>query len=324
MSKTPPQQLTAAGNQTPEAQRLHVPVLLEATLRLLAPKPGETYLDLTAGYGGHASAVLRGLGPDDAKGVTLVDRDAHAERELAPLVTSGARFIRSDFLSAAHQLIAEGQRFDMILADLGVSSPQVDRAERGFSFAKTGPLDMRMDQRQTRTLGDIVNHYAEGELARIIRDYGEEPKAKYIAAAIVSHRPFHTTTELAEVIASSIHGRPGRTHPATRTFQALRIELNNELEQIEELLPLVPKLLRPGGRVAIISFHSLEDRIVKRYFAEQFRMGYEAELRLLTKRPISGATDDVHNPRARSAKLRAAAKIKKERGLPPHADQGSQ
>jgi 16S rRNA (cytosine1402-N4)-methyltransferase len=238
------------------------------------------------------------------------------------LVAQGARFIRSDFLSAARQLTEEGVKFDMILADLGVSSPQLDRAERGFSFGKSGPLDMRMDQRQQLTASDIVNRYPEEELRRIIREYGEEPKAKFIAQAIVAHRPLQTTGELAEVIAQAIHGRKGRIHPATRTFQALRIELNQELEQVKQFLPLVPHLLKPGGRVAIISFHSLEDRIVKKFFAEQAQSGYEAELQILTKKPIEGATDDVNNPRARSAKLRAAAKIKKERDL-KNANQGS-
>ncbi len=313
MSQTPPQQGVPDEQGSMGPRQLHLPVLLEQTLKFLAPAKGESYLDLTAGYGGHARAVLAKIGSNDASLATLIDRDASAERELRPLVKQGARFIRSDFVSAARQLTKEDVQFDMILADLGVSSPQLDRPDRGFSFSRSGPLDMRMDQRQQLTAGDVVNRYEADTLYRIIRTYGEEPKAKFIAQAIAAHRPFQTTGELAEVIAEAVHGRRGKIHPATRTFQAIRIELNQELEQVKQLLPLLPGLLKPGGRVVIISFHSLEDRIVKRYFTDQASSGYEAELVVLTKKPINGSTDDVSNPRARSAKLRAAVKIKKER-----------
>lgn len=298
MSKTPPQQ-----------PKLHLPVLLEQTLKYLAPKQGETYLDLTAGYGGHAEAVGEMIGL--VSNMTLVDRDANATRELKFLTDQGAQLLHSDFLSAAKLLVTKGQQFDMILADLGVSSPQLDRHERGFSFARSGPLDMRMDQREPLTAADIVNRYPESQLAHIIYTYGEEPKSRQIAQAIVRARPLHTTGELADVIKSSYRSH-SKTHPATRTFQALRIALNGELEQVEGLLPLLPKLLKPGGRVAIISFHSLEDRLVKQYFSEEANAGYEAELELVTKKPIAGNTYDVHNPRSRSAKLRVAAKIKKK------------
>lgn len=298
MSKIPPQQL----------QSIHIPVLLEDVLTYLAPVKGETYLDLTAGYGGHARAIIERIG-NDASLATLVDRDAHAEAALKPLIAAGARFIRSDFASAAQTLAQEGEQFDMILADLGVSSPQLDRAERGFSFMQEGPLDMRMDQRQEKTAADIVNHYSAEALEKLIKVYGEEPHAKRIAQAIVAGRPYTTTSQLATAVAQTVR-RKGRIHPATRTFQALRIELNQELEQVKTLLQLLPQLLRPGGRVAIISFHSLEDRLVKQYFAEVARSGYEAELQILTKKPGKGAINDVNNPRARSAKLRAAVKIK--------------
>lgn len=307
MSKTPPQQPSPKKG----SQQLHLPVLLEATLEYLAPKQGETYLDLTAGYGGHATAVAKKIGT--VSNLTLVDRDAHAARELKGLIADGARFLHSDFLSAAQLLVTKGQQFDMILADLGVSSPQLDRSERGFSFAHSGPLDMRMDQREPLTAADIVNTYPEAQLANIIYMYGEEPKSRQIAKSIVHARPLRTTGELADVIKSASRGW-GKTHPATRTFQALRIALNRELEQVEHLLPLLPKLLKPGGRVAIISFHSLEDRLVKQFFSEASQAGYEAEIELLTKRPIAGNTHDASNPRARSAKLRVAAKINKERG----------
>lgn len=302
--KQPPQQLHGADVKYP----LHIPVLREASLRTLAPQKGESYLDLTAGYGGHASEFIDRIG--DARLATLVDRDDMAVQELQPLVEKGARLIHSDFLTAAQSLVEAGEQFAMVLVDLGVSSPQLDRAERGFSFLHDGPLDMRMDRRETTTAADIVNSYSQDELTRVIRDYGEEPHktAMMYAKAIIAARPLATTGELATVIAKAYRGKRKKTHPATRTFQALRIELNRELEQVEQLMPLLPKLLQKGGRVGVISFHSLEDRIVKRYFAEQVKSGYEAELDLVTKKPLDGATEDVHNPRARSAKLRVAVK----------------
>lgn len=292
-------------NITPP-QQLHLPVLLEATLTQLAPKQGETYLDLTAGYGGHAREITGRIG--DASHATLVDRDDFAIQHLQDLAAQGARIIHSDYASAVRVLANSGEQFDMILIDLGVSSPQLDNQDRGFSFARSGPLDMRMDRSESQTAADFVNTASEERLASVIRDYGEEPRARAIAREITQARPLHTTAELAEVVKKAYRGHWNRAHPATRTFQAIRIALNDELGQIERTLPLLPKLLRPGGRVAIISFHSLEDRLVKRFFKEQAESGFEAELNLLTKHPISGATDDVHNPRARSAKLRAAVK----------------
>ncbi len=273
---------------------------------MLAPKQGETYLDLTAGYGGHAREITGRIGA--ASNATLVDRDDFAIQHLQDLAEKGARIIQSDFASAARVLANNGEQFDVILIDLGVSSPQLDNQDRGFSFSKSGPLDMRMDRSQPKTAADLVNDASEEYLASIIRDYGEEPKARAVAREIMQARPFNTTEELAEVVKKAYRGHWTRVHPATRTFQAIRIALNDELGQIERTLPLLPKLLRPGGRVGIISFHSLEDRLVKRFFKEQAEAGYEAELNLLTKHPISGATEDVHNPRARSAKLRAAVK----------------
>lgn len=291
-------------------QQLHIPVLLDATLDLLHPGKGESYLDLTAGYGGHAQAVIARIG--SANLATLVDRDAFAIGQLESLGQQGARLIHSDFLEASQTLVTENRQFDMILLDLGVSSPQLDRAERGFSFRLESDLDMRMDQSQDTSAATIVNHYSEKELSQIIRNYGEEPptRAHRIARAIVikrSKQPIVTTTELADLIAETLPRR-GKIHPATRTFQALRIETNDELGQIERTLPLLIKLLAPGGRLAVISFHSLEDRLVKNFLKEQTNSGLEADLTVLTKHPIAG-TDDVYNPRARSAKLRAAAKI---------------
>ncbi|HYG84123.1 MAG TPA: 16S rRNA (cytosine(1402)-N(4))-methyltransferase RsmH [Verrucomicrobiae bacterium] len=291
-------------------QQLHIPVLLKSTLDVLQPQKGEKYLDLTAGYGGHARAFIAAIG--DAHLATLVDRDEMAISELQPLAQQGARLLHTDFKTAAQQLVEAGETFDIVLVDLGVSSPQLDRAERGFSFQHNGPLDMRMDQREQLTAERLVNTFSKEQLVNIIVRYGEEPPrmAGRIAEAIIRSRPHHTTAELATVIAKTYRGGYHKIHPATRTFQALRIALNNELEQVESTLPLLPQLLTPGGRVGVISFHSLEDRLVKRYFAEADAAGYEAELKLLTKKPILGATDDVHNPRSRSAKLRAAVKIK--------------
>lgn len=286
----------------------HVPVLLDATLDQLQPIQGENYLDLTAGYGGHASRVLDKT--QNYSDSVLVDRDDYAIRYLQAFAEKGVRLLHTDFASAVQQLVEEGERFDIVLADLGVSSPQLDQAERGFSFAKDGPLDMRMDPRQETTAATLVNTVSKDELVRIITTYGEEPLgfARNVAQAIIDNRPFSTTDQLASLIKSTYRGPWKKIHPATRTFQALRIAVNDELRQVELILPLLPKLLKPGGRVGIISFHSLEDRLVKQYFAEQKNAGYEAELTILTKKPLSGDIYDVHNPRSRSAKLRVAVK----------------
>ena len=300
--KEHPPQLEAS-NDAP----VHVPVLLDCVLDQTKPQRGESYLDLTAGYGGHARAILE-------KTVnyfesTLVDRDEMAISSLADLAHRGVKVLQADFVTAAKQLTDEGKKFDIILADLGVSSPQLDRVERGFSFQADGPLDMRMDQHQERSAATIVNSYSKNDLKRIIVEYGEESPAQAdrIASAIVSARPLSTTRQLAEIV-ESISRHRGKHHPATRTFQALRIEVNQELNLIADLLPLLPGLLNPGGRLAVISFHSLEDRLVKRFFKEQIEAGYEAELAVQTKKPIDGKTNDVLNPRSRSAKLRVAVK----------------
>ena len=288
---------------------LHIPVLLDATLELLNPQEGESYLDLTAGYGGHARAILEKTGSKSS--ATLVDRDDFAISNLSEFADKGVRLLHTDFVSAARQLVEEGNRFDIVLIDLGVSSPQLDQGERGFSFTNSGPLDMRMDRRQELTAKKLVNTAPKDELYRIIREFGEESpsKARSIAQAIVEARPLESTEELAELIKRTIRGKWGKTHPATRTFQSLRIAVNDELRQVKTVLPLLPLLLTKNGRVGVISFHSLEDRLVKQYFNEQRDAGFEAELRVLTKKPIDGATYDVHNPRSRSSKLRGAVKI---------------
>jgi len=193
---------------------------------------------------------------------------------------------------------------------LGVSSPQLDQSNRGFSFTNSGPLDMRMDRRLAQSAETLVNTASADELTRIITEYGEEPLgfARTVATAIVARRPLFNTEELASLIKDTYRGKWKKNHPATRTFQAIRIAVNNELRLVEDLLPLLPDLLIAGGRVGIISFHSLEDRLVKRYFKDQFDQGLEAELLPLTKKPLSGSDYDVHNPRARSSQFRAAVK----------------
>ena len=288
----------------------HEPVLLNEVLQYLNPQSGESYLDLTAGYGGHASKVLDVTGSLTTS--VLVDRDKNAIKYLQEKYPPDADIRHKDFLSASQELLEQNQQFDLILADLGVSSPHLNEAERGFAINQTGPLDMRMDESQELTAGDVINRYSEDQLVEILTVYGEEPKARQIARAIIKARPIKTTTELANVVKTVWPGH-SRMHPATRTFQATRIAVNDELEQLQQALPIWIQLLNPGGRLAVISFHSLEDRLVKQALAEASGDRFDAELKLLTKRPvIAGASELVFNPRARSAKLRAAAKIKKK------------
>lgn len=289
-------------------QPLHVPVLLDAAIELLQPIQGESYLDLTAGYGGHATRILEKTA--NYTDSVLVDRDDFAIGNLKTLADKGVRLLHTDFVSAARLLVEEGRQFDIVLVDLGVSSPQLDESKRGFSFTKNGPLDMRMDRRQAVSAETLVNTASKDELIRIITQYGEEPIgfARRVAQAIIDNRPLVDTETLAALIRTAYVGKWKKTHPATRTFQALRIAVNDELRQVEMLLPLLPQLLQKGGRVGVISFHSLEDRLVKHFFSEQKNAGYEAELEIVTKKPLAGDIYDVHNPRSRSSKLRVAVK----------------
>jgi 16S rRNA (cytosine1402-N4)-methyltransferase len=298
-------------NKHQNKNQQHEPVLLDEVLQYLDPQSGESYLDLTAGYGGHARSILERTG--SLTSAVLVDRDIHAVEALHKEFADGTVNVRqSDFLTASRELLGEGRQFDLILADLGVSSPHLQIGKRGFAINTNGPLDMRMDQSQALTAGAIVNGYSEAALADLLRRYGEEPKAKRIAALIVANRPLQDTRELAAVAAQAWPGY-SRTHPATRTFQALRIAVNDELDLLEQSLPLWIRLLAPGGRLAVISFHSLEDRLVKQALQESAGERYDAQLRLLAKRPVTASpTELVHNPRARSAKLRAAVKINKK------------
>jgi 16S rRNA (cytosine1402-N4)-methyltransferase len=295
-------------NKNQNHNTIHFPVMLGSVLKFLDPMPGQRYLDVTAGYGGHAAAILeRTLAPDQA---VLVDRDQMAIDRLTSVFQSrGITIIHKDFSTAASELLQEERTFDIVLADLGVSSPHLNTASRGFSFRYEAPLDMRMDQRQVLTADTIINEYSVEELATILRVYGEEPKALQIAKSLVANRPIHTTTRLAEIIAQAWPGY-SRVHPATRSFQALRIAVNDELRLVQTAVPKLLDLLAPGGRLVVITFHSLEDRIIKQCFAEVTGDRYDADFQLLTKRPVVPSPEElVSNPRARSAKLRAVAKI---------------
>ena len=287
-------------------EKLHTPVLLSEVLAGLNPSQNESYLDLTAGYGGHASRILDVT--QNYKDSALIDRDEFAIEHLnEKFKGKGITIINKDFYSAVLQLFECGKTFDIILADFGVSSPQLDMEERGFSFKNDGPLDMRMDRRQSLTADEIVNKWSERQLAQIFTDYGEEKpgRAKMLAREIVHHRPIKSTKELADIIVGK--SKHSKVHPATRIFQAIRIVVNDELSEIEKTLPLLPKLLNKGGRVGIITFHSLEDRLVKEYFKEASSFGEESEIEIVNKKPIvAGNMELVINPRARSAKLRVA------------------
>ena len=283
-------------------------MLLSEVLAGLEPRPGESYLDLTAGYGGHAREILDVT--QQYKESFLIDRDEFAVNYLKDKFQQipSDHIVNEDFYNAVLQLIECGKTFDIILADFGVSSPQLDMDERGFSFRNDGPLDMRMDRRQELTAADIINKYSERELAEIFVKYGEEQKgtAAMLARIIVHHRPFTTTKQLADLIQTRIHGY-FKHHPATKIFQAVRIVVNDELGQIEKTLPLLPKLLNKNGRLGIITFHSLEDRLVKNYFKEASSYGEESLIKVITKKPIIADQEElVINPRARSAKLRIA------------------
>ena len=292
---------------------MHEPVLLNEVVTLLNPKEGETYLDLTAGYGGHSSQILEIT--KNYNGSVLVDRDQMSIDYLEERFHGkGISMMKNNFLDATSHLSTEGLTFDMILADLGVSSQHLDLASRGFSFMAEGPLDMRMDQSQGKTAADIVNNESVEELVRIFKEYGEEKQAKRIAQAVVTNRPYTTTQELARTLESVLGWRKKGHHPATRVFQALRIVVNEELGLLTAMLPNALHLLAPGGRFGVITFQSLEDRIVKRFLAEATLGEYDRNFEPLTKKPIVPARNEiVHNPRSRSAKLRGVAKIKKER-----------
>ena len=292
----------------------HVPVLLEEVLKLLEVRPGGTYVDATLGLAGHATAIARRLGPQG----TLIgfDRDPEALALAAERLESlrgelgdqmpQIRLVARAFSSAAEE-IAPGT-LDGLLADVGVSSLQLDMAHRGFSFRHDAPLDMRMDTRSGETAGQVVNQEDEEVLANLIYEFGEERRSRRIARAIVRARPISTTAELARVVSAAAPSmKSDKIHPATRTFQALRIRVNDELGEIRSLLQSAPSLLKPGGRLAMISFHSLEDRLVK----DAMRAGAQEGIwELVTRKPaIAGDEEIWRNPRSRSAKLRVAERM---------------
>ncbi|ODG96646.1 16S rRNA (cytosine(1402)-N(4))-methyltransferase [Nostoc sp. KVJ20] len=280
----------------------HISVLGREVVEGLAVRPGGHYLDVTVGGGGHSRLILEAA--EDVR-VTAVDQDedalAAAKKELAEF-GDRIQFIYSNFADYEFP----PNTFDGILADLGVSSYHLDQAERGFSFRQAANLDMRMDRGRSLTAADVINNWDEAELADIFFKYGEERLSRRIARRIVERRPLHTTTELADAIASSVPPkyRYGRIHPATRVFQALRIVVNDELKSLETFLDKAPNALVPGGRIAIISFHSLEDRPVKHGLRNSLL------LKVLTKKPIIAQEEEIsQNPRSRSAKLRIAEKL---------------
>jgi 16S rRNA (cytosine1402-N4)-methyltransferase len=311
----------------------HTPVLAGELIEVLDPHPGETAVDCTFGAGGHARLVAERLGPTGT--LIGIDRDPAAEERFAELsaeVSCDVRFIRADFVTGLSLLHDEGLRADLAYLDLGMSSMQVDTWERGFSYAYDAPLDMRMDPDQELTAREILNTWDEGRLARLLREYGEERYASQIARAVGRarrRRELTSTHELVDVIKSSVpvHAPFASGHPARRTFQALRIVVNDELAQLDSALPLAWDLLEVGGRLAAISFHSLEDRAVKRFLAARSRgcicppelpicvCGRQPEAELITRRAVAPTAGEVAaNPRSRSAHLRAARKLELSAG----------
>jgi 16S rRNA (cytosine1402-N4)-methyltransferase len=294
----------------------HQPVLYQEVLAGLRPAPGGKYIDGTLGAGGHAAGVLTLSGPDgQLLGMDLDPAAIEAARRRLEPFGERARIVQGSYTQMAEAAsgFAPPHGVDGILLDLGLSSLQVDDPARGFAFRLEGPLDMRFDPRSELTAAQIVNEWPEAELADVLYQYGEERQSRKIARAISAARPLHTTRELAEVVARAVGGRGRRAgiHPATRTFQALRIAVNGELEAVKTVLPIAVGLLKPGGRLAVISFHSLEDRVVKTFFRQQARATdfAPAPLKEITRKPIVAAGDEVaRNPRARSARLRIVEK----------------
>jgi 16S rRNA (cytosine1402-N4)-methyltransferase len=306
----------------------HIPVLAGELIELTDPQPGEIVVDCTFGGGGHARLIAERIGPSGT--LIGIDRDPVAEErfaELAAEVSCHTRFIRADFAAGLERLSDEQLEADIVYLDLGMSSMQVDTWERGFSYAYDAPLDMRMDPDQELTAQEIVNEWDERRLARLLREYGEERYATQIARAISRARgreEITSTQQLVDTIKSAVPvpAQFAGGHPARRTFQALRIAVNDELTQLEDALPAAWALLRPGGRLAAISFHSLEDRRVKRFLAERARgcicppdipicvCGREPEAELLTRRAVAPTPGEIEsNPRSKSAHLRAARKL---------------
>ena len=280
----------------------HTPVLLKEVVALLQPHRGGVYVDATLGGGGHATELLQASAPDGR--LIGLDRDEEAlvaSRERLKEWGARVELVRANFGELEETLMNVGlTAVDGIVFDLGVSSRQFDEPTRGFSFQREGPLDMRMDRNTGQTARDVLNTASEKELADIFYLYGEERRSRSIAKRIVAARPIETTVQLADLVGP----RHGRIHPATRVFQALRIYVNDELGNLKRGLESASRVVKSGGRIAVISFHSLEDRIVKRYFKET------PTLRIITRKPVTAAEEELEtNPRARSAKLRVAEQI---------------
>lgn len=309
----------SAGGQVP-----HQPVLYQQVMNALAPEKGSLFLDGTLGAGGHAEGILQASTPHGQ--LLGLDRDAEAlkiARQRLRAYKDRLILRQASYRNAPDILDQVGwKRVNGILLDLGVSSMQIDQPQRGFSFMEDGPLDMRFDQDQEVTAADLLNSLEEPELASIIWQYGEERYSRQIARAIVDARPIQTTRDLARLVQSVVPGHGSQIHPATRTFQALRIATNEELEVLSTALPELLNRLAPAGRIAIISFHSLEDRIVKQYFKKESSdclcppkqpvctCGHQASIKVLTKKPVRPDKHEIeHNPRARSARLRVAEKL---------------
>ena len=301
----------------------HIPVLYQEVLAGLRIKPGGHYIDATVGGGGHARGILMASALDGK--LLGIDADPMAiavAREQLAEFGQRVTLVQGNFADLEEIALRHGfYPLDGIFLDLGLSSMQLEATERGFSFQLDGPLDMRFAPSQMATAADLVNTLSMEELAGILSQYGEEPQARRIARAIVAERPINTTGELAALVERTV-GRRKRIHPATRTFQALRIAVNNELECLAEALPQALRLLAPGGRLVIISFHSLEDRLVKEFFRSEARdclcppkapictCGHRAALGIVTRKPIRPSVDEVAaNPRSRSAKLRIAYRL---------------
>jgi len=296
----------------------HVPVLLKEAIDFLAIRRGGTYIDCTVGLGGHSFEIAKRLGaPGHLIGVDKDPAALEIAQKLLAVESQGAGlnddWPKVELIHGSFAEIANDQRpgtIDGFLADLGVSSLQFDSAARGFSFQADGPLDMRLNTMSGRTAEQVVNHLDERELADVIYEFGEERRSRRIARAIVRSRPIRSTAHLAEVVSAAarpMNSGKHRIHPATLTFQALRIFVNRELDDLRELLEAAPQMVKQGGRIVIISFHSLEDRIVKDAFREGAKQGH---YELLTKKPVTASEEELErNPRARSAKLRAAQRV---------------
>jgi len=304
----------------------HQPVLYHEILEALAPRSGKNYLDGTLGAAGHALGILKHSAPDGRLLGLDLDLDALAIARQRLVEYHLRSILRQASYKKAPDILHEigWEKVHGILLDLGVSSMQIDRPSRGFSFMEEGPLDMRFDQTSGSTAAEIVNNLNKEDLADIIWEYGEERYARRIARVIVATRPISTTQELVSAIEQAVPGYSSQIHPATRTFQAIRIATNRELETLSNSLPRLSEYLEVGGRIAIISFHSLEDRIVKQYFKKESRdcicppeqpictCGHKASLKILTKKPLRASEQEIQeNPRSRSAKLRIAEKISK-------------